>query len=158
MSMWRPSTTGLLIGGVVIVVIAAAIAFMVSTFQPTTEVRIGSGVFKVRLAQDETSRQLGLSEATSLKPTDGLLMVFDSDDTWGIWMKDMKVSIDIIWLDSAKKVVYSVKNAAPELSTTKIFKSKDPARYVLELPAGSVQQYGIKTGDKAEFTLAGEAR
>jgi uncharacterized membrane protein (UPF0127 family) len=157
MSIWRPSTTGLLIGGLVIVIVAAAIAFMVSHFQPTTEVRLGSGVFKVRLAQDETSRQIGLSETTSLKPTEGLLMIFDSDSTWEIWMKDMKVPIDIIWLDSAKKVVYTVKNATPDLSTTKIFMSKDPARYVLELPAGSVQQFGITSGDEAEFTVAGES-
>jgi len=156
MSIWRPSTTGLLIGGLVVVILAAAIAFMVSNFQPTTEVKLGSGVFKVRLAQNDTARELGLSETTSLKPTDGLLMVFDSDNTWGVWMKDMKVSIDIIWLDSTKTVVYTVKNATPELSTTKMFKSKDPARYVLELPAGSVQQFGIKSGDKAEFSLAGE--
>ena len=156
MSIWRPSTTGLLIGGLVVVILAAAIAFMVSNFQPTTEVKLGSGVFKVRLAQNDTARELGLSETTSLKPTDGLLMVFDSDNTWGVWMKDMKVSIDIIWLDSTKTVVYTVKNATPELSTTKMFKSKDPARYVLELPAGSVQQFGIKSGDKAEFTIAGE--
>lgn len=156
MSMWRPSTTGLLIGGVVLVIIAAAIAFMVAHFQPTTEIKLGSGVFNVRLALDDTSRTLGLSEIESLKPNEGLLMVFDTDDTWGIWMKDMKLSIDIVWLDKDKTVVYSVKNAAPELSTTKTFKSKDPARYVLELPAGSVQQFGIKAGDKAEFTIAGE--
>lgn len=156
MSIWRSRTTAVLIGGVVIVVVAAAIAFMVSHFQPSTEVRLGSGVFSVRLAQDQTSRELGLSETTSLKANEGLLMVFDSDDTWGIWMKDMKIPIDIIWLDGQKTVVYSVKNAAPELSTSKIFKSKEPARYVLELTAGAVQEYGIKAGDKAEFKLVGE--
>lgn len=156
MSLWRSSTTALLIGGVVVVVLAAAIAFMVAHFSPTTEIRLGSGVFNVKLAQDDTSRTIGLSETTSLKPSEGLLMVFDTDNTWGVWMKDMKLSIDIIWLDSDKKVVYSVTNAAPELSTTKTFKPKDPARYILELPAGSVQQYGIKAGDVAEFRLPGE--
>jgi uncharacterized membrane protein (UPF0127 family) len=158
MRLWRQNTTSLLIGGVVLVIVAAAIAFVVGNFQPKTEVKLAGGVFSVRLAQDETSRELGLSETESLKPNEGLLMVFDSDDTWGIWMRDMKIAIDIVWLDSAKTVVYSVKNATPELSTDKIFKPKDPARYVLELPAGSVQQFGIKSGDVAEFTIAGESQ
>lgn len=156
MRQWRQSTTGLLIGGVVLVVIAVAVAFVVTNFQPKTQLKLAGGVFNVRLAQDKTTRELGLSDTESLKPNEGLLMVFDSDDMWGIWMKDMKMSIDIVWLDSSKTVVYSVKNASPDLSTTKIFKPKDAARYVLELPAGSVQQFGIKTGDKAEFSIAGE--
>jgi uncharacterized membrane protein (UPF0127 family) len=158
MSIWRPSTTGILIGGVVVIIIAATIAFMVSNFKPTTEVRLGSGVFHLRLANDETARQLGLSGVESLKPTEGLLMVFDTDGTWEIWMKDMKVALDIIWLDSNKEVIYSVKNADPELSTDKIFRPNGPARYVVELSAGSIEQYGIKTGEKAEFILAGETQ
>jgi uncharacterized membrane protein (UPF0127 family) len=157
MSIWRSSTTVFLVGGIVLIMIAAAIAFMISNFKPSTEVQLGSGVFNVRLADDETSRQLGLSGVENLGPNEGLLMVFDSDDTWEIWMKDMKIALDIIWLDSNKEVVYSVKNASPELSTDKIFQPNDPARYVLELNAGSIEQYGIKTGGKAEFSL-GEAK
>lgn len=155
MSIWRPSTTAILIAGVVLIVIAVAVAFAVTHFQPRTEVHLGTGVFQVKLATDEGSRTLGLSGVESLKPNEGLLMVFDSDDKWQIWMKDMKVSLDIIWLDSGKKVVYTVRNAGPELSTDKIFTPSERARYVLELPAGSAQQYGIKAGAEATFALPG---
>jgi uncharacterized membrane protein (UPF0127 family) len=158
MSIWRPSTTSILIGGVIAVVLAVAIAFMIGHFQPTTQVKLGTASFNVRVAKDDTSRELGLSEVESLAPTQGLLMVYDSDGIWGIWMKDMKVGLDILWLDSEKTVIYMVKNATPELSTTKVFKSKDPARYVLEVPAGSIQDFGIKVGDSAEFTIAGEVQ
>ncbi|MEO6109694.1 MAG: DUF192 domain-containing protein [Candidatus Saccharimonadales bacterium] len=156
MSTWRSTTTGLLIAGVVIVVAASAVSFGLLNFVPTTEVRLRSAVFAVTLAQDEISQEKGLSGVSALKPNGGLLMVFDTDDTWGIWMKDMKVPIDILWLDSAKSVVYTVKNASPELGTTKKFRPGTPARYVLEIPAGSVTRYGIKTGDKAEFTITKE--
>lgn len=158
MSIWRPSTTTILVGGVVVVVLAAAIAFMIGHFQPTTDVKIGTATFNVRVAKDDTSRELGLSGVESLAPTQGLLMAYDSDGIWGIWMKDMKIPLDILWINSEKKVVYMVKNAGPELSTTKIFKSKDPARYILEVPAGSIEDFGIKVGDTAEFTIAGEVQ
>ena len=81
-------------------------------------------------------------------------MVFDSNDMHGIWMKDMKFPLDLVWLDSSKKVVYIVKNAPPETPTKTVYVPKDPALYVIELPAGSVQKAGIKTGDTAVFQLA----
>lgn len=153
MSIWRPHTTAILVGGILLIIIAVAVAFMVSNFKPTTDVKVRSGVFSVRLATDSVSRQLGLSNVENLKPNEGLLMIFPKADIWGIWMKDMKVSIDILWLDKDKSVVYIVKNASHELSTNKIFSSTSPALYVLELPAGAVQQYGIKVGDKVEFDV-----
>jgi uncharacterized membrane protein (UPF0127 family) len=68
-------------------------------------------------------------------------------------MKDMLVSIDIVWLDSQQKVVHIVKEASPELSTSKTFTPSEDARYVIELQAGAIQRSGIKIGDEATFTL-----
>lgn len=154
MSIWRPHTTAILIGGVILVIVASAIAFMLSNLQPKTEVRVGTAVFQTQLADDEAERTKGLSGVSSLGANDGLLMVFPSDDTWGIWMRDMKVPIDIIWIDRAYKVVHIVKNAQPEDSTAKTFAPMKPARFVLEVPAGSVEMYGIKVGDMADFAVA----
>jgi len=156
MRLWRPHTTGILIGGVVVILIAIVVAFMVTHFQPKTNVRLGSAVFSVDLAADETSRVAGLSGVESLGSMEGLLMVFDTDDTAGIWMKDMKIPLDIVWLDSNKKVIYIVKNAAPELSTDKTFTPMQKARYVLEVPAGAVDKNGIKVGQTAVFKLEGD--
>jgi uncharacterized membrane protein (UPF0127 family) len=153
MSIWRPSTTAILIGGVIAIVIAVAIAFAAANFKPTTNVKLSGGVFSVWTAVDETSRVTGLSGVESLKPNGGLLMAFPSDKSWGIWMKDMSIALDIIWLDSNKEVVHIVKNAGPELSTDTTFTPSKPARYVLELTAGSVQKYDISVGDTAEFEI-----
>jgi uncharacterized membrane protein (UPF0127 family) len=154
--IWRSHTTAILIGGVVLVVLASAIAFMVTQFQPRTEVQLGSGVFQVKVAQDPTSRAKGLSGVTSIGPNEGLLFVFDTEEKWGIWMKDMKIPLDIIWLDSNKKVVHIVKDAAPELSTDHTFEPTKAAKYVLELRAGATSEYSIKIGDAAVFTVGGQ--
>jgi uncharacterized membrane protein (UPF0127 family) len=153
MSIWRPSTTAILIAGVVVVIVAVAISFALANFRPTTSVKFGGSVFNVWTALDEQSRVIGLSGVESLKPNGGLLMAFSSDDTWSIWMKDMNIALDIVWLDSTKEVVHIVKNAAPELSTNTTFTPGEPARYVLELAAGSVQKYDINVGDTAEFEI-----
>lgn len=153
---WRPHTTAILIGGVVLIVIATAIAFMATNFQPRTEVRVGSGVFQVKVAADPKAREVGLSSVEQLGPNEGLLMVFETEDKHGIWMKDMKVPIDIVWLDSSKKVIHIVTNAAPELSTDHTFTPTKPAKYVLELRAGATAQFTVKIGDTADFTVGGQ--
>jgi len=82
-------------------------------------------------------------------------MDFKEDGQWGIWMKDMKIPLDIVWLNKDKKIVYIVKNASPSLGTDTRFVPKEMARYVLELPAGTVERSALKIGTIAEFDAGG---
>ena len=148
---WRPATTRILIGGLVILLISLVVSYVISTFRPTTLVTAGSGTYRLWIADTDAELAQGLSDVPTLSLDGGLLMKFPHDDTWGIWMKDMKVPLDIIWLDENKKVVYIVKNALPELSTDVTFTPKDPARYVIELRAGAVENAAIKTGSFVVF-------
>jgi uncharacterized membrane protein (UPF0127 family) len=56
-----------------------------------------------------------------------------------------------VWLDKEKKVVYIVKNAQPEGYPQQDFTPKQDARYVLELPAGTVSSKSIIVGKSAVF-------
>lgn len=148
---WRPATTRILIVGLVVLLVSLVISYVVSTFRPTTLVTAGSGTYRLWIADTDAELAQGLSGVPSIGLDSGLLMKFPHDSTWSIWMKDMKVPLDIVWLDKNKKVVYIVKNALPELSTDVTFIPKDPARYVIELPAGSVEKAAIKTGSFVVF-------
>lgn len=155
---WRPATTYILIGGLVLLLAALVGSFVLANFKPTAEVRIGSGVYHLMIADTDEELQQGLSGVESLGANEGLLMKFSSDSTWGIWMKDMKIPLDIVWLNKDKQVVYIVKNAQPSSGTDIIYSPKEPARYVIELPIGSVNNAGIKKGMTATFddTATGE--
>lgn len=153
MSIWRPHTTGIVASGLVLILVALVISYMSRNFQPTTEVKLGSGVFSVQLASTDATRIQGLSGVDHLNTNSGLLMVFQSDNTWGIWMKDMKIPLDIVWMNHDKKVIYIVTDASPDLGTSKTFTPEDPARYVLEVPAGTVKNAGIKVGIIATFNV-----
>lgn len=148
---WRPSTTRILVIGLVALLVYSVGLYMVTNFRPTTELRVGSGVYHLWLADTEAKRVQGLSGVESLSPDGGMLFDFEDDKTWGIWMKDMKIPLDIIWMNQNKEVVYIVKNADPQLSTETVFKPRANARYVVELPAGSVDNAGIKAGMVATF-------
>lgn len=141
---------GLIVLGLALI-ISAALYVLWPQLQPHATVRIGDGVFMARVAKTPEERQKGLSGTGNLRENQAMLFVYDTDDKWSIWMKDMNYPIDILWLDQNKKVVYIVKNAPPESYPYESFVSKDKARYVLELPAGTVVKKSIIIGMEAAF-------
>lgn len=143
-----------IIGGVLTVIVATFfISILPTMMQPTTFLQLGDGVFKARLVTNETDRSKGLAGVTQFDSDQALLMVFPDQEKWGIWMKDMKIPIDIVWLNSDKKVVYAVTNVSPDLSTSQTFTPKLPAKYVVELPAGTVNSKMITTSTTAIFNI-----
>lgn len=81
----------------------------------------------------------------------GLLMVFSKEGRPGIWMLGMRFPIDLVFLDRRKRVVDIRKNIQPigfHPKTWMIYYPKRPARYVIELPAGTVKRTATARGDK----------
>lgn len=153
MNWIKNHSTSLLIAVIVLLVAAAAVTLIVSQLQPTTVLHLGNGVFDAHISTTPTSREKGLSGVESLGPQQALILAFPGDGVWLITMKDMKIPIDIVWLDKDNKVVYSVKNASPDDSPAGIYTPAASARYVVELPAGTIQDQRIKTGDVGAFDI-----
>jgi uncharacterized protein len=143
-----------IIGGALLVIL---VTFFVSVLpgmlQSTTYLKLGDGVFDAKVVATESGRSKGLAGVTALNANQALLMVFPDQEKWGIWMKDMKIPIDIIWLNSDKKVVYAVTDVSPDISTSEAFSPKLPAKYVVELPAGTVKDKAITTSSVAIFNI-----
>jgi len=128
--------------------------FVVEQSIPRTTVTLRGTTYNAKVSIDEKAREKGLSGTDSLAKTDAMLFVFPNEDTWGIWMKDMKYPIDIIWLDEDRRIIYIVKSADPSSYPYTTFKPKLPARYVIELQSGTVNSRLMKIGDKAQFDLS----
>lgn len=127
-----------------------------------TEVSIeGKAVFKAFVSESDYDRAKGLG-GTDFLPEDGaMLFVFGSKSdippaSAGIWMKDMRFPIDIFWIDAeagGEKTIVGIKEHATPESYPEIFYPDRPASFVLEVPAGSAEKYGIKIGDEVRFGL-----
>lgn len=118
---------------------------------PRAQLQLGDGEFRARVVASAAERQQGLSGTRELKPSDAMLFVFPHDSAWGIWMKDMYVPIDIVWLDASKRAVWVKESVQPD-SYPETYAPEQAARYVVELPAGTVQRQSIKVGAQAEFS------
>lgn len=102
--------------------------------------------FTLARADTPALRQLGLSGRVSVDPFDGMIFIFEREDVFGFWMKDMFFDLDIIWLDTDGRIVHIYENITPETYPT-VFRPSTPALYVLEFPAGWVSEYSARVGD-----------
>ena len=98
----------------------------------------------VEIADDKSEQRTGLMYRRELAPTAGMLFIFPDEDIRSFWMKNTYVSLDMIFLDAEEKIVSIQKNTRP--LTTKSYASEGPAKYVLEVPAGSSDQWGLVPG------------
>ena len=104
------------------------------------------------IADTSWKRMKGLMFRKS--PGRGMLFVFDEPCFPGIWMLGMRFRIDIVFLDSERRVVDFFENARPvslNPRSWRIYKPRRPARYALELPAGSIRKMGISEGKKIDI-------
>lgn len=141
----------------VVVVVAAGLLIAFAGFflsmlskRDNRQVVINDQALTATVVQTPTDRQRGLSGAKSLGEGEGMLFVFEGDSKHGIWMKDMRFAIDIIWMDKERKIVHIEKNITPETYPT-VFYSSAPARYVLEVPALYTDRHDIRVGMVASF-------
>jgi uncharacterized membrane protein (UPF0127 family) len=80
-----------------------------------------------------------------------MLLVYGGDGKWTVTTQNTAFPVDIVWLNKDKQVVYIVKNAPPESYPYDSYVSKDDARYVVELAAGTVGKKAISIGTTAIF-------
>lgn len=102
-----------------------------------------NGAINIEIVNDEKSRIQGLSGRANIKNNQGMLFEFDDESSQHcFWMKDMLFSIDIVWLNSLKQVVYIKNDVSPD-TFPKSYCPGEPAQYVLEVGAGRAKQVGI---------------
>ena len=136
----------------VIISLAVIVGGTVLWWQMTADqssLRLDGHSYRISVMRTPAELVKGLSGTDSLPADQAMVFVFPDDNYQAMWMKDMKYPIDMIWLNSDKQVVYTVKNALPSGYPKTIYKPTTPSRYVIELPSGTIERTGIKNGDPA---------
>lgn len=122
------------------------------TFDEQTIQLTGPSTFhslRVQIAKNDEQRKQGLMHRESMAPYEGMLFEFMSEQIISMWMKDTPMSLDMVFFDNQRKIVRIVERATPFSLDT--ISSEKPARYVLELAAGGVQQLSLQLGDQFSY-------
>ena len=104
----------------------------------------GTREFVVEIVRTEMQREIGLMNRHSLGEDRGMLFIFPDEKPRYFWMRNTFVPLDIVYLDAAGRVVSVAADAKP-LDETPLA-SGYPARFVLELNAGTAARMGVGAG------------
>lgn len=103
----------------------------------------------VEIANTEEKRQFGLMYRTDLPEMQGMLFLFPQEGSLAFWMKNTPRPLDIIYINSAYRIVSIARNTTP--FSEENLPSAKPAQYVLEVNGGFCERHGITAGDRVEF-------
>jgi uncharacterized membrane protein (UPF0127 family) len=113
-----------------------------------------TGTYTMQIVDTPEERQAGLSQRTAV-PLSGMLFVLDDTSETSIWMKDMLISIDIVWLRDGE-VIEVAENVAPQHdvpdSELTIYRPSQPADTIMEVMAGTARDKGLIVGNRVEVT------
>jgi uncharacterized membrane protein (UPF0127 family) len=141
--------------GLFFLILAAFLAFSVAIFREKIfqenfqkkgrRLLIAQSAFEVEMAQNDFTRQKGLSGRDFLCRECGMLFVFPHLQKTSFWMKDMRVNLDILWIADGK-VVHIEREI--DHKSLKIFSPDILADQVLEINSGVSSELGIQIGDR----------
>jgi uncharacterized membrane protein (UPF0127 family) len=111
--------------------------------------RLQGHPFSAEVASDDLSRAQGLMNRDQLAPDSGMLFVFRHSEQRWFWMKNTLIPLDILFFDNSRKLVSMQTDVPPcRQDPCPTYPSGQPARYVLELAAGTAARIGAHAGDQ----------
>lgn len=122
----------------------------------STEVTLPNGD-KIRAEAMRTQSDLirGMMFRDSLPQDRGMLFFLMRETPSPYYMFQVKIPLDIIWMDHDHRIVEMVRNVPPCPSTKAhecpTYGGKFPALFVLEANAGFAANHGLREGEKLEF-------
>ncbi len=120
------------------------------------EVKLPRGqIIHVEVMGDQRDMARGMMFRDSLAPDRGMLFVYAKPGKYPHWMWQVRIPLDMIWLDAQRTIV----EIAPNLPACADKPTKDCPPYgghadastVLELAGGMAEKYGLKVGQTLDY-------
>ncbi len=125
--------------------------------EPDAWVTIGRARVATEIARTMQQKSRGLGQRDELAWDHGMLFPYPKPDFLAFWMKDMRFSIDIVWIRDGRVIGIAHRVPFdPEGGPGPTVRSEELADSVLEVPAGYAQAQGWRRGDRVEILEAGQ--
>ncbi|HET9481006.1 MAG TPA: DUF192 domain-containing protein [Candidatus Polarisedimenticolia bacterium] len=141
----------------VAVLLAGALASALPAAEPRGLVRLPSGrVLSVEIADTPIEREVGYMNRERIADDEGMVFLQETLGFHYFWMKNCKVSLDIVWLDETWRVVHIERNLPPcspePEAVCPHYTSMQASRHALEVRGGLTGVDGLKVGDVIVFS------
>lgn len=106
---------------------------------------------QLEVAQTQQQQQMGLMYRPALPDNRGMLFVFPTAQPVRFWMKNVPVSLDMVFLQNG--VVQYIQAAAPPCPSEPCanYGPNVPIDAVIELRSGRAAELGLKVGDSVKI-------
>ena len=101
--------------------------------------------FQIELAESNKEIQIGMMWRKSMSKEMGMLFLMPEEKIQSFWMKNTYIPLDIIYINSERRVVSIIDNAKP--MSEKPLPSMEPANSILEVSGGTCAKLGIQHGN-----------
>lgn len=105
--------------------------------------------FDIEIADTEETRQRGLKYRENMEDNQAMLFIFDGKDSYGFWMEDTYLPLDMLFIDYQDTIYYIEEHTQPFSRET--IEPGGLNLYTLEVKAGICEKYKIKAGDKIKW-------
>lgn len=119
------------------------------SYREYAKIDVGDEMLTVEIADNSSLRSRGLSYRDGLEPGTGMLFVYSESDVRSFWMRGMRFCLDIVWIGDSE-IVGAAERVCPEPGEPDAeltsYLSPAPVQYVLEVPAGWLDERGYGPG------------
>ncbi|MGD1806401.1 DUF192 domain-containing protein [Dapis sp. BLCC M126] len=118
----------------------------------TAQAQISGQIINLEVAKTPKEQAMGLMYRTELADDRGMLFSFDPPRKVNFWMKNCKISLDMIFIRSG--VVKAITVDVPPCLTDPcpVYGSGVPVDRVIEVRGGRVTELGLKVGNRIIIT------
>jgi len=98
--------------------------------------------------------QKGMMFRDALPPGHGMLFIHDKPGLYPYWMYQVRVPLDMLWLDANQRIVEISADTPPcktKASLCASYGGHEQAQFVLELNGGQARRLGLTVGQVLQF-------
>ena len=108
-----------------------------------SRIRINDVELVIEVAATEEQRMQGLMGRSTLSEGTGMLFIFERPQVLSFWMKNTIIPLSIGFFDENHCLINIEDMDPPKNGELRLYKSKKPALYALEVPQGWFERHQI---------------
>lgn len=161
---WRATALGILLSFVLMGCIPSATSSSNSRLPPlaqasphqsnsgqslpiSAQAQVSGQIIDLEVAQTPQQQAMGLMYRAALADKQGMLFPFDPPQPVSFWMRNVPVSLDMIFLRDGKVVEIAANVPPCKTAACPVYGPKTPINQVIELRSGRAAELGLQVGD-----------
>jgi hypothetical protein len=114
----------------------------------SAQVTIADQIIQLEVARTPTEQSIGLMYRDRLPDNRGMLFPFKPPRPVGFWMKNVKISLDMVFLLNGR-VIEIANNVSPcKVEPCPLYGPSQAVDQVIELRGNRARELGLKVGDR----------